>query len=129
MSVIYAVALGHDVAEASLTPLNPQPGSVGSIPGRRIYAAGGGYYEDLHVMELKWDVLEDGEDYRSLLVQLGLNEADTAEITLQGRDDNFLAWVVNAVVYRPEHGRELGWATPFAQRLTILARDLAEVSA
>lgn len=129
MSVIYSVAIGHDQDAGSLVALDPQPASVGSVPGRRTYPAGGGYYEDLHVMELKWNVLEDGDLYRNLLVQLGLNEADTAEVTLQGRDDNFLAWTVNAVVYRPEHGRELDWSIPFAQRLTILARDLSEVSA
>lgn len=127
MAIIYAVSLGHDQPDAGLTPLNPQPTSVGVVPGRRIYAASGALYEDTHHVELVWRVLEDGADYQALLVQLGLNAADTNNVTLRIRDDNFLAWRVNATVYRPEHGRELSWNI-FARNLTILARNISEVS-
>jgi hypothetical protein len=127
MSVVYAVALGHNET-GSLAPLDPQPESVGRVPGRRIYAADGTIYEDMFYMELRWSVIDGETAYQTLLAQLGLSTAASAEITLRGRDERFLARVINATVYRPEHGSEITWRDFFPRRLVIIAREWGEAS-
>lgn len=124
---IYAVAPGHNNT-GGLAPLDPQPSSVGTVPGRRVYDGAGGYYEDMQHVELTWNVLDGSEAYRNLLIQLGLANDNHQLVTLRIRDDNFLDWEINATVHRPEHGRELGWRFPFPSPLTIIATRLSEVT-
>ena len=127
MAILYAIAQGFNQPDESLTPLTPQPFCEG-VQAERQYTAGA-YYESLHYVELVWPLADGDEQYRDILVQLGLNEADTAQVTLRIRDDNYLAWRVNATIFRPEHGREVRWQFPFPRNATFLARIESEASA
>lgn len=128
MSVTYAVGVGHDVADENLNTLVPQPHIPTVMPGRTIYSAGGDPYQDIHHVEFRWAVLEDDAAYRNLLVQFGLSNAETAEVTVRARDDSWNEWRVNGTAYRPIMGRDITWRDFFPRRLVILVRDLEEIS-
>lgn len=119
----YRVADTFDVALGSLTVLSPQPRSDGTKPTRRNYAADGTISDDARYAELEWDVIETAAAYLALLTTFGLHNALTNEVTLYLRDETFAFVRVNAIVHRPELGRDAGWNI-FARNVTILATNI-----
>lgn len=124
----YKAAVGHNVAEISLTPLDPQPRSMGIRPTRRAHPISGKSYEDALYVELEYSVLEDADQYEDVLEYFGLDDADEENVTVYVRDERW-QWVrKNGIAHRPEIGKDARWQDYFPRNIVILITDLEDPS-
>lgn len=125
---LYKVSEGHDVAEMSLTTLDPQPTSTGIQAMQRVHSGSGDVYEDGLYIELNYPLVEGEDEYMAILEDYGLDNAYTAEVTVYVRDQRWVWGRYNGTAVLPEQGRDVRWTNYFGRDLTILVRDLEPVS-
>lgn len=118
----YAVAVGHDIPEGFLVPLNPQPRSVGMKITRRGYNLGASAMDavdDEPYLELEWSGLGTAAQYRAILEYFGLDTANYAKVTVWFRDAAF-NWIRrNGTAIRPRIRREVQWQDYFPRNIVI----------
>jgi hypothetical protein len=124
----YRIADGFDVANGSMTVLNPQPSSVGLRFTRTTYAADGTPIHEGPYIEAVWNVLGSKTQYQSILTAFGLLSADYNDVTFKGRNEvfDYVRYNGRAIKPVPEEGVE--WRRPFPRNITILIRDLETAS-
>jgi len=116
----YRVALGHDVALASLAKMDPQPSSPGVQATRRLYMGDGSVLEQGLYVEWIYNVIEDAAQHSAILTPLGLIAAPSALVTINTRNQHYVYKRYNGRAIRPE----AGWENYFARNITIIIRDL-----
>jgi hypothetical protein len=118
----YMVAVGHDIALASLTVIDPQPRD-GAIRALRSYGDGGAQERADHCF-LQWNVLETPEQYQDLLTAFGLLDALYSSITLYTKNEVFSWQRFNGIAIQPRIGEDGSWSRYFARDFVIAVRNL-----
>lgn len=121
--MIYAIAVGADVAPESLVPFEPQPNTVGLLYARRQFAVSGAVIDEGPYWEYRWDVLTE-EEYQAILVQSGLDTATTETVSANGPDDNYNEVVRNGTAVRPQIGSEGQRDNMLLRNFSLLVRTL-----
>jgi hypothetical protein len=116
----YRVALGHDVALASLVLMNPQPSSPGVQITRRLYFGDGSVLNQGIFVEWIYNVVESAAQLSAILSPMGLVAASFADVTINTRDQLYGYRRYNGRAIRPE----ASWENYFARNVTIIIRDL-----
>ncbi|HMN10894.1 MAG TPA: hypothetical protein PKD55_01065 [Bellilinea sp.] len=124
----YKVADGHDIIEANLNTINPQPRSTGIRATRRVFLADGSVQDDGRYIELHWGIIDNPSAYQSLLSQFGVQNATTNDVTVYVPDETF-AWVrYNGTAVRPAQGSDVRRQDFFIRDVVVLVRDLEAAS-
>lgn len=118
----YRVAVGHDIALASLTTINPTPRN-GEIRALRTYGDTSALERALHCAFV-WDVLETEAAYLAVLAQFGLDDALTSKVTIYTRSEIFDFKRYNGIAIQPEIGQDGAWERYFARNFTIHVKEL-----
>ena len=79
-------------------------------------------------MLLIWDVVENKTQYQSILTTFGLLSADSNDVTVYVRDENFDYVRTNGKAIKPLPGTGVEYKSYFIRDFTILIRDLEDVS-
>src|SRR5690348_281709 len=116
----YAVGIGHDVDLGDLNDLDPQPASTGIQVTRRNRAASGTISEDGLYLILEWTLLEDEDEYQSVLEDFDLMDNDFADVTVYARDSRWNWGSYNGTAEYPEQGRDVKWDNFFPRNLRLL---------
>ena len=124
----YRVADGFKVALGSLTTLDPQPRSAGIQYTRQSFAGNGTPINEGPYVVLIWDVIGTKTQYQSLLTTFGLLSADSNDVTVYVRDENFDYVRMNGKAIKPLPGTGVEYKSYFIRDFTILIRDLEDVS-
>ncbi len=122
----YRVADGHDVALGSLTVLNPQPKSRGIQYTRRNFAGDGTPINEAPFVELKWTVFTN-DNYDQIMTDFGLTSADSNDVTVYVRDENWNYARKNGKAIKPNIGEDRDWDV-FPRNMVILVRDLEDAA-
>jgi hypothetical protein len=117
----YSVALGHDVALASLALMKPQPMSPGVQVTRRFFMGDGSVLDQGLYVEWVYNVVEDAAQLSSILTPMGLMTAQSAAVTINTRNQLYVYKRYNGIAIRPE----ANWENYFARNITIVIRNLA----
>lgn len=120
----YRVGDGFDVVYGSLTLLSPQPSSVGLRYARQSFAADGTPVNEGPFLEVVWNVLGTKTQYQTILTAFGLLNADSNDVTINARDENFDYTRYNGKAIKPVPENGVQWRRPFPRNITILVRDL-----
>lgn len=122
----YMVGIGHDVAEVDLVTLDPQPHSMGIRPTVRKRPLSAKVYEDALYVEFDYGAFEDEDQYMNVLEDWGLDEDDTANVTIYCRGER-RQWVrKNVIAARPEMGKDIVHRDFFIRNGVILCTDLED---
>lgn len=125
MTIIYKIAVGHDVAPEDHTPFDPQPSSIGPQYTRRQYAASGGVTDELPFIDLVFELFEDEPaDYQAVLTLSGLLVAKTALVSVSIEDDNYDPIVRNGRAVRPQIGVDGSRQDGFLKNFVLLIKNL-----
>jgi len=124
----YRVADGFNVALGSLTVLSPQPRSSGIQYTRQSFAGDGTPINEGPYVLLIWDVVENKTQYQSILTTFGLLSADSNDVTVYIRDEEFDYVRKNGKAIKPFPGQGVDYKNYFIRDLVILIRDLEDVS-
>jgi hypothetical protein len=116
----YRVALGHDVALASLTVMDPQPMSPGVQFTRRLYFGDGSVLDQGFYAEWIYNVVDSAAQLSSILTPMGLMAAQSALVTIHTRNQLFQYKRYNGTAIRPE----ANWENYFDRNVTIIIRNL-----
>jgi len=116
----YRVALGHNVALASLALMAPQPASPGVQFTRRVFFGDGSALDQGLYVEWIYNVVEDAAQLSSILTPLGLMTASSAAVTINTRNQLFVYKRYNGMAIRPE----ANWENYFDRNVTIIIRNL-----
>jgi hypothetical protein len=116
----YRVAVGHDVALASLTVMNPQPASPGVQITRRLYFGDGSVLDQGLFVEWIYNVVDSAAQLSAILTPMGLMTASSANVTINARNQLYVYKRYNGRAIRPE----ASWENYFARNVTIIIRDL-----
>jgi hypothetical protein len=120
--MLYKIGIGHDIVEAALVPIAPQPRSPGVQAIRRTYSATNFFQEGLYV-ELRWTSLGRSANYRPLLAQFGLDTTPIAPVTILAPDRFYEPQIYNGEAIRPENIRDRN-RNIFVRDVLILVRNL-----
>jgi hypothetical protein len=123
----YRVADGFNVAYVSLTVLTPQPFSPGLRYTRTSETPDGPIHEGPYT-EMIWNVLGSKTQYQSILTAFGLLSAESNDVTIYCRNENFYYARYNGKAIKPLPENGVEWRRPFPRNITILIRDLETAS-
>lgn len=123
----YRVAVGHDIAAASLVVIDPQPTGYGIRPVAREYADGGLVDVAFYAI-LEWNTLGDAEQYQDLLTQFDLLDNTTADVTVYLRDHLFQFGRWNGTAVQPQLGVDGSWDNYFPRGTRIFIHGLVEAT-
>lgn len=126
---MYAARPGLDQPILDVIVQQPQCPGVMHRENQRRYAGNGfAYYVSLPYTTWLFTLGEDTV-YNAILVQLGLNVADSANVTINTLANDRITFVrYNAIVDLPEPGRDLKWNIVGWKDITFTFRDLVEAS-
>jgi len=116
----YRVALGHDVALASLALMKPQPTSPGVHVTRRFFMGDGSVLDQGLYVEWIYSVVENAAELSTILTPMGLMTASSAAVTINTRNQLYAYRRYNGIAIRPE----ANWENYFARNITIVIRNL-----
>jgi hypothetical protein len=116
----YRVALGQDVALASLTLMNPQPMSPGVKFTRRLTFGDGSVLDQGLYAEWIYSVVDTDTQLSAILTPMGLMAAQSALVTINTRNQHYVYKRYNGMAIRPE----ANWENYFARNITIIIRNL-----
>lgn len=120
----YRVAVGSNIALASLTSISPQPRSEGVKATQRIFSISGSPHDYGLYTELVWDFLESPAQVYTVFGYFGLNgSAKSAGVTVYVPDDIYIYKRYNGRAIRPQPS----WVNYFPRSVVILVRDLEEI--
>ncbi len=122
----YRVADGSDVALGSLTVLDPQPRSPGIQYARQTFAADGTPVNEGPFVLLIWSTISNA-NYDTIMSNFGLTSADSNDVTVYVRDENWDYVRKNGKAIKPRIGEERDWDI-FPRDMVILVRDLEDAS-
>lgn len=125
---MYKVADGHDVAEVSLNTITPQPHSKGIQYTRVTVAADRSRILEGPYVELIWSVVGSKTLYQSILAAFGLLNADSNDVTVMVRNENFDFVRQNGTAFKPLPEDGVTWSKYFPRQLVILISDLEDPS-
>lgn len=129
----YRVGIGHDIALASLTTLEPQPRNGEVKEAERTYSDGGVGNKGL-TCAFVWDAFESPEQYQAILEAFGLLDADTGDlstttdVTIYTRNEVWDWARYNGTAILPELGRDGEWRDYFPRNFRIIIRDLEQIA-
>jgi hypothetical protein len=125
--VTYQWAVGYD-NEAGYADFDPQPSTNAIIKGRRTIAGDRHMYTDGYQESALVFTAIDEDDEADLLSDLGLDAAESVEltITLRTNEDRSVWGDYNVIMYAPDFGRGDGdypslrrWAEDLVLRVSI----------
>lgn len=119
----YKVGIGHGLLVGALSTISPQPRSNGVQRTRRSYAADGSIYQESSYVILEWAVLNDDNEYGTLLNLFGLVVGLTSPVTILCRNEFFAFTLYNGTAVQPDMGSQVHWEW-FPRDIQILVRDL-----
>lgn len=122
----YRVADGHDVALGSLTVLNPQPRSPGIQYTRQQFGGDGAPVNEGPFVLLIWSVVSNAA-YDQIMTDFGLTSADSNDVTVYVRDENWDYVRKNGKAIKPRIGDERTWNI-FPRDVVILVRGLEDAA-
>lgn len=126
----YRAAEGTNVALLSLTTLSPQPDErhPGGIQYTSVERVGnGGLSKQGPYFRFVWEQLSAAQ-YATILAVFGVNDQDTASVTIYVRDVDMATWVrMNGIAQRPFPGDGAQWDIRPVD-LSILVTDLTAAS-
>lgn len=121
----YKWAAGFDEALEDLNEIDPQPTTPAGLQfARRQFAASGIVVDELPFVELVFDLPMTITQVQALYEEIGLDAANTAEVSVYVQDETF-EWILrNGVAVRPLIGQDGRRRGPFVYGLTILVKNL-----
>lgn len=121
----YKWAAGFDEPLEDLSDIDPQPTTPAGLQfARRQYAASGIVVDELPFVELVFNLPMTLTQLQALYAEIGLDAANTAEISVYVQDETF-AWILrNGIAVRPLIGQDGSRRGPFVYGLTILVKNL-----
>lgn len=120
---IYAIGIGHDVADINLVPFDPQPFCEGIVPTVRMWSGSGAPHDQGLYVEFVFELFDGSAQFRAVLAQSGLDGSEDAiEVTVRTRDHKYNDVRVNGTAIFPEHGADTRWR--YFPRTVILVRDV-----
>lgn len=123
----YRVAENHDIALVSLTVLSPQPATEGVRATQRDFLADGSILEQGQYVEFRWSSLKNIAAYTTILALFGLDNADSADVTIYAKNAR-MAWTrYNGRAVYPMPGQDVGYRS-FPRNVTILIKNLQELA-
>lgn len=123
----YKIGIGHDVAAIDMDDIVPQPKGGMVKPIEREYGASGVHHQQALYLDLEFGFSHYESDYQNLLVQFGLNGAETAEVTVQAWNDRMYARRYNGTAHRPQVGEDVKLDNFFLRDIHIFITDLEEI--
>lgn len=124
----YRVAIGHDIAYASMTVFNPQPKGDFVAPVERKYGISGAHHDQGAFLKLHWDFLDDETAYQSLMNVIGILDSTTEEVTVYARNDSMYWRKYNATAHRPEPNVDMKWDNLFPRDINVYFTDLVQIA-
>lgn len=115
---------GHDVLLASLVPFLQEPKNNLVAPVQRDYGAGPAIHDQGLYLNLVWDFIESEALYQLILEQMGLDSADTAEVTVWARSPRLVWTRYNAVAFLPQAKVDMDWTNMFLRNVEVYLCDL-----
>lgn len=119
----YKVGIGHGLLVGALSTIAPQPRSDGVQRTRRSYAADSSIYQEAPYILLEFAVLNDSNEYGTLLNLFGLVVGLTSPVTVLVRNEFWADTLYNGTAVQPDQGKDAHWEW-FPRNITILVRDL-----
>lgn len=126
MSTTYKVATGLN-NQAGFVDIDPQPKTHGVQTTRRTFAAAGNMYEEGPFIEFLFNILPDEDAFNDVLAAFGLDGADSANVTIQARNQYYATQNYNGLAIRPQMKEDVEWSY-FPRNVVILVRNLEEVA-
>lgn len=123
----YKVGIGNGLSLGSLSEITPQPRSTGVQRTRRSYAADSSIYQEAPFVLLEWVVLNDDNEYGTLLNQFGLVVGLTSPVTVLVRNEFWAFTLYSGTAVQPEMGATANWDNFFPRNIQILVRDLVAI--
>jgi len=116
----YRVAMGNNIALASLNTVKLQPASPGVRATRRLYMGNGSILEQGLYAEWIYNVVPDVGELYEVFYQMGLMAASYAPVTIYTTSQRYIYGRYNGMAIRPE----ANWENFFPRNITIIIRDL-----
>jgi hypothetical protein len=122
------VDTGHDVALASLNPIVPVPSTSPVTPVQRDWGAGGGIHDQGKYVCLRWDFVEDEDEYEDLLTLFNLHTGDYEAVTVYVKNER-LQWTrYNGYAQLPLPQADMDIKNFFPRDIEIVVVDLEALS-
>lgn len=107
----FLIAIGHNIAQASLVAIDPQPEAQPVQFVQTSYGLSGVPHFQSGFCIWRWPVLESEEQFLSVLTQAGLDNADYNDVTIYTLNQRMVMARYNARVALPEPGQDVRWDT------------------
>lgn len=127
-TIEYLYAPGWNAANSALSTPPRQPRSTTPMPARRTMAADMSLYEE-GAKRTEWEFrVLSATDYNTILSDLNLTAGTpSAKVTIKTRKEDDTFGKFNAIVARPETGRDKRWAVNAWRDVVFRYFDLQEL--
>lgn len=125
---LYTIGQGHDVLEASMVALNPQPFGQPVALADVSYGLGlASYGQGLYLL-LHWDHIDSPEEYQSLMNQFNFDDGSPQEVTVRAQNSQLYWRKYNGVAWLPEVIADMKRSNFFIRDINLYITDLKEIA-
>jgi hypothetical protein len=121
------VLIGHDHVLVECLFITPTPSTDPVAPVNRDYGVSGKHHDQGRFAVWRWSHVDGEDEYLDILVQLGLDDADTCEVTIYTKNERMIWTLYNAIAHLPEMGSDVKYQNFFPRDIAVYFTDLEEI--